>query len=217
MNTDEKKGPSSKMFWDAFLLEKDRLYEMIFSDDFYAAYQRIGKLLAFADYSHVYEVTCDDNAALLIFTPESDSEIATIVDAFVEKAPVIPGWKVLNRRQRKTVEDAIAMLEEVYEVELQDIGFSIEETRSGLNVIMYTTTADILEEREKEGHTRVKEGFLSFFLEHALGEEVSMSLIRERYVQHPDHSIKLMEPHVFVTAILEIAIRQGIIPQEKTI
>lgn len=204
MIADENNQPLSKLFWESFLREKDKLRKMVFAGEISSAYYRIGELLTLSNYSNVYEITCSDELAILVFTPESDQRLAIVVDAFVNDAPTIPGWKIVNRRQRKPVEDALSMLEEVYDVELTDLAFSIEKADAGFNVIMYTTAADILGEPEKEG-------FVSFFLEHALGEEVSMALIFDRSVGLPNGSRKMMEPSLFVATVIEVAEARGIL------
>jgi hypothetical protein len=155
-------------------------------------------LLCQANYSYVYEVTSDESHALLIFTPESDSEVALIVDAFVSAAPMIPGWTIFNRRQRRAVEDALAMLEQVYDVDASDVVLSIRENSNSFDVAMYTKLAEILGEPEKEG-------FISFFLEHALGEAFAMKWIKRKEILLPGKAKLFLTPHVFVEQILSVS------------
>ncbi len=195
MSNEALQQPIAIQFWELFHSEKDDLRSQIFAGSIREAYDRIGELLSQAHYPHVHEITCDDESAILIFTPESDPGIAVIVDAFVKAAPMLSGWKVFNRRQRKPIEDALVMLNDVYEVDATDAAFSIECTLNKFDVVMHTGVAAILGEAEKEG-------FVSFFLEHALGEEVAMSMIGCRSVMSSDPEKASYSPKMFVETIL---------------
>jgi hypothetical protein len=197
MSDDARRQPIVQLFWEQFNSEKDTLRSQIFEGSVRAAYDRIGALLALAHYPHVHEITSDDNSAILIFTPESDPSVAEIVDWFVKAAPtaMLSGWKVFNRRQRKPLKDAFLLLEHVYEVDATDAVFSIEPTLNKFDIVMYTASAVILGEPEKEG-------FVSFFLEHALGEEIAMGLIGHRSVMPFDPKKECHPADLFVETIL---------------
>lgn len=199
MSNSDLDEPQPEQFWRAFDLESHKLFDLVFSSNVLAAYQRIGELLSGANYPYVYEVTSDENNAILVFTPESDADLARIVDAFVRVAPPIPKWRVFNRRQRRPVEDAFAMLEKVYEVDASDAVFSICKATNGFDVTMHTDAAELLGDPEKEG-------FASFFLEHAIGEELAMRMVRKRDVARLDDNASCLSPGSFVEAMVAAAV-----------
>jgi hypothetical protein len=190
--------PSPIIFWNLFSEEKDELYTQIISGNVRPAYERIGEFATLANFPYVYEVTSDADNAILIFTPESDRDIAIVIDSFVAAAPALPRWKIFNRRQAKPVEDAFAMLENVYEVDVRDATFSMEQGSAGFDVVMYSKAADILGEEEKEG-------FVSFFLEHAIGEANAMAFVGRRAIHAHDRRGIALSPHDFVTRVLRLA------------
>ncbi len=157
-------------FWISFANESEWLYEQVFHDKLLDAYDKICELLESANCPFVCEVTCNDQEAILIFTPESDPEIAKEIDEFVNSAPVIPNWRLYTRRQRKPVDDVFEILKEIYGLDASDATFSAVKKGSKIDVVMHTEVAS-------EMTTTEANGFVEMFLEHALGEQTSMSIV----------------------------------------
>lgn len=162
-------------FWNSFANESKLLYEQVFHGKLFLAYDRICKLLESANCPYVCEVTCNDQEAILIFTPESDPEVAKEIDEFVYSAPVIPNWGLYTRRQRKPVDDVLEILKEIYGLDASDATFSAVKKGSSIDVVMHTKAAS-------EMTTTEASGFVEMFLEHALGEQTSMSIVGNRSI-----------------------------------
>lgn len=162
-------------FWMSFANESELLYEQVFHDKLSLAYDRICELLESASCPYVCEVTCNDHEAILIFTPESDPEIAKEIDEFVYSAPVIPNWVLYTRRQRRPVDDVLEILKEIYRLDASDATFSAVKKGSLIDIVMHTKVASEMTASEAKG-------FVEMLLEHALGEQTSMSIIGKRSI-----------------------------------
>jgi hypothetical protein len=190
------------VFWEAFATESAHIREQLFTGELRPAYERVVHLLDQAGYTHAVELTVDDDDGCLIFTPESNAELARVVDDFVGAAPPVPGWKVFNRRQQKPWEDALTMAEDVWQVNASDARFVVEQADTGFNVTMLSDAAEFLAGAEAEG-------FVTFFLEHALGEQLCMERVRTRGLRSPDVNVKSMGPRALVKLVVD-----GEVPEE---
>lgn len=148
------------------------LRNAVLAGDVAAPYERIGDLLGRAGIDFVHEVTATDDAAVLIFTPESDPAVAAEVDRLVSAAPPLPGWEIFGRRQRKDAADALTIAEDVYDIPLADARFRVvPRADGGVDVEMFTGAAE-------EVPADVARGMVQFFLEHAIGEAAAMDVVR---------------------------------------
>lgn len=189
-----------KTFWESFSTEARFLSEQVLSGNAGMAYHRIAEILDRASCDFVFELTSDDTKAHLIFTPESDPLTARLIDGFLLHAPSLPNWKLFGRRQRCDIDDAFERLERVYDVNARDAVFSTEINDDDIKVTMHCDAARILRDAEKIG-------FVTFFLEHALGEELTMKRISACEVNavKPQNSLC---PRELISALLQICSRQ---------
>jgi hypothetical protein len=183
-------------FWATFKVRSKPLAELVHSDDTYSAYCQIGELLDASNVPYLFEVTSDSNDAILIFTPESDRDVAAEIDAFVSEAPSMNGWKIFARRQQCHVDDALARLEQVYDIDIQDMTLAVHGNRHSLSIVMYTNVADILGEPERNG-------FVTLFLEHALGEQLVMDHVSETAISSKQVTHAL-SPQEFVDTVMRL-------------
>jgi hypothetical protein len=191
--------PNAKLFWQSLLEESEVLRRQITGGAIRAAYDRVQELLQFSNVDFVHELTYDDDGdAVLVFSPESNPDVAKRIDAFVDAAPLLPKWKVFTRRQRKPANDAFVMLRHVYSLNASDATFLIQRLPNGFSVTMYSAVASELGAAEATG-------FVHFFLEHALGEALAMAYVSDASVQVPQAEQKGITPQQLVDFFVQIA------------
>jgi hypothetical protein len=163
--------PQAQLFWSAFAQEAGLLRERILGGRIEDAYHRIGWLLREHGYRHVHELTIFAGDPALVLTPEGDPQIAIIVDALIQAAPCLHGWRLFARRQPRPLSDALRIVASVYQVDLSDsLGYLLR-FADGCGVILFTSAAPHVPE---EDHVPL----LSLLFQHACGEEMVMRCVR---------------------------------------
>lgn len=163
-------------FWEAFLRVSDDLGSRLRAEDLRGVFQEVEKMLNESGHRFAFELTEEEGLAVLVLTPEGDPLAASEIDRLMESRPNIPGWRVYGRRQRKELEDALTFVRHIYGVDISDARFKVEPLADGYSVTMSTSVTQDFSNEESSG-------LVANFLDHALGEEVVMSLVRRIVVE----------------------------------
>ncbi|KAF0240446.1 MAG: hypothetical protein FD180_4933 [Planctomycetota bacterium] len=134
------------------------------------AFKRIEDLLESNGFDYCFDLTQENDHAVLVLTPEGDSDVAKHIDELVSAFPGIPGWVVHGRRQRKLLPDAMALVLRIYGIDIGDATFDVRRGERGIEVAMHCAAAVSLP-------SDVSKGMLATFLDHAIGEATVMNSI----------------------------------------
>ena len=156
------------IFWGDFFREAPELTSLVRSGHEQIAFAKIDALLDRFRLPFCFDITCDDYSCYFILSPEGDRETAEQIDNLVRVAPDIPDWKIYPRRPRKTLEDACAIVRQLYLIDPRSARFLITKSDKLKFVQMYVSTGIDLDEDEKKG-------LINTFLWHAIGEDLVMS------------------------------------------
>jgi hypothetical protein len=115
-----------------------------------------------------FDVTAEGETCCLVFSPEGDVESAKRIDSLVAKVPLIRGWVVFARRQRKAIEDACAIVRHLYSVDATQARFTLDRRHSAPFVEMHLPLTTELTPGERQG-------LIDALLWHVLGEDTVMS------------------------------------------
>jgi hypothetical protein len=105
-----------------------------------------------------FELSIDEAGLVLAFSPMGDEAIARRIDALLEQRPRLAGWRFLGRLPRKDVDDALALVRNEHDVDLEKARFRV--SRVGDRFAIKATG---------DGEA------VTTFLFHALGEEQAMA------------------------------------------
>jgi len=164
-----KSNPTSD-FWRAFGAEAVALATRVTSGDLRGVFQRVETLLLEHGFDFCFDLTEEGHEAALVLTPEGDPVQARRIDELVHSRPEIPGWRVYGRRQRKPLADAVAVVRNIYDVDVSDATFDLRETPRGFEVTMRSKAVRNLKTEEAQG-------LIATFLDHAVGEAVVMERV----------------------------------------
>ena len=170
MNSARRTPDRAEKFWSAFGGLSDRLRGLILAGRLDSAFELIEELLGRLGYDFICEVTQEGDDAVLVFTPEGDTDQAEEIDSLLSSRPAIPGWRFYGRRQRKPVQDAFVFVDHIFGIDIRDARFVLDRHLGQWKVTMYSPALASLGEKDRQGLVRT-------FLWHALGEDVVMTRI----------------------------------------
>jgi hypothetical protein len=154
----------SAIFWGQFACNARSWANEVLSGGQRAIFEKIDRLLHASGFDFCFDLTRDEDICLLIFSPEGDRAEALKIDEFLGVAPEIIGWRFLGRRQKKELNDASAIVRELYFVDPIKLRYRIEKCEEVLSVYMIVPlNADLTPEEAR--------GMVNTFLWHAVGEE----------------------------------------------
>lgn len=151
-------------FWNEFLRHASHWASQIRRGEQGSVFEDIDGLLGRYDLPFCFDITCDDDACQFILSPEGDIAVAAMVDKLVAAAPIIDGWKIFARRQKKPLADAQSIVRNLYPVDLAAAKFRIARGVEETIEMFVPATCDLTQE---EG-----QGLVNTFLWHAIGESV---------------------------------------------
>lgn len=184
------------MFWESFLTNSKELYEKIEFNDNTRVLNIVNKIIQDSNFDFAFDITQENEHAVLILSPEGDHKIANVIDSILENKPEISNWKFYGRRQKKDLEDAYVIVEHIFGVNIEDSKFEIIPDGIYYDVIMYS---DIVEEFDEDESTDLIETFLY----HAIGESVFMDKIKNIFACPMNKNGKYITAKELVSTILE--------------
>lgn len=165
-----KRDTSAAGFWQWFVGHHGELLDIVHRRREGRVTDLLDHALRANDLNLAYDVIESEKGAELTFTPEGDEGKVARIERIVASAPKIEGWTFHARRQRKTLEAALAFVRALHGFDLSGARMSIatrEDGRFDLTFI-HEQLAQMDEQRY---------AVVGTFLDHALGEEVTMSFI----------------------------------------
>jgi hypothetical protein len=115
-----------------------------------------------------FDVTTDETHCLLIFSPEGDLEAASSIDKLLEEAPCSDLWRFFARRQQKDLDDAAAIVRNLYLLDPRFARYRVHREIGRILVLMWVPADADLSPEEAQG-------MIDTFLWHAIGEDVVMN------------------------------------------
>jgi hypothetical protein len=155
------------VFWEHFSRDAEAWCALMRAGNEEIAFESIAETLDRFGLSYCFDITFDDSLCFLILSPEGDYDAAQVIDQLVAASPHIPGWKVFSRRQRKSLDDARAIVENLYQFDPASARFRVL-TRNGTPFIQMFAPPSL------ELDTEERQGLINTFLWHAIGEDTVM-------------------------------------------
>ena len=193
----------SKRFWEDFASNAHQWSDSLRLGQTRGVFQDINTLLEQHGFSFSFDLTSDECDGILAFTPEGDAEVAEQIDNLVAFAPDLPGWKVYGRRQRKALDDVYAIIRRLFLVDVANSKFQLARRTTQPDVVMFASTATKLTDEEQAA-------LVSTFLDHAMGEELVMTMgVHSKLVaSDPPRDLHVLSASEMVTALLEAQTRR---------
>jgi hypothetical protein len=163
-------GHHNEQFWIDFIEKSPVVRECIRSRQMRSAFDMIEALLVAHGYDFAFELTEEESSAVLVLSPEGDTDQARRIDELIALCPQVSGWKFYGRRQRKAFKDAVAFVRHIYSRDVGDAVFQVGKTGRGQDVTVITRAMEGLSADEVDG-------LAATLLDHALGEDVIMSRV----------------------------------------
>ena len=168
--TDAQGTPDFQGFWTWFADHNEEILEIM-------AGRRPGRVTDVLDaalrsrnLNFVYEVTEGTFGGELTFTPEGDPGVAKVLDRFVAMAPSFETWVVHSRRQRKPLSAALAFTKALHGIDLHGLHLNVRKLGGQYHLqFLHPELAAQDDDR--------RFAVAATFLDHALGEAMSMSII----------------------------------------
>ncbi len=175
----------SRLFWSWFESAAADLRSRMLSGQIGGVFSEIEGKSRANGFAFGLELFLEGDTATLILTPEGDAAGAAMIDRFVVGRAAIPGWRILGRRPKRSISDARLLAWRLQGVDVGDAVFGLDPREDGWRVTM---VADAPPDRVVRT--------LGAFLDHALGEEVSMARVKELIAAGP-----AVRPVVPLTAV----------------
>ncbi len=153
---------SNAAFWNEFAKRSGRLAVWYRNGSARKAFDEIDELMAANGHHFCFDIGHSDGNVGLFITPEGDPKLAAAIDSLVRSAPLIPGWNIFGRRQKKDPYDFRAILRHLYWLDPADCRFKIEPGRPPQITLFVPEAQDITPQEQAD--------FADVFLWHALGE-----------------------------------------------
>ena len=150
-------------FWRDFAQHADSLAKEVASGSEREALDSIDGLLKAHNLDLCFDITSDEDGYTLIFSPEGQASDAIIIDQLLKDAPDLANWKFWGRRQKKELEDAAAIVWNLYALNPLQMRFRLLNENSGQVVEMIIPSNSDLTPEESNG-------MINTFLWHAIGE-----------------------------------------------
>ncbi len=170
MNESNPSNENIRLFWKWFADHQEEVLEIMAGRRQGKVTDRIDKALSDAGLNLTYEVTEGTFGGELTFTPMGDPEMARFIDRFVAAAPSFETWMVHGRRQRKPLKAALAFVQALHDVDLSGARLKVRNFEGRYYLCFIHAGLSQLSEE-------MRFGVAATFLDHALGEAVTMSKI----------------------------------------
>ncbi|MCA9549159.1 MAG: hypothetical protein KC933_03930 [Myxococcales bacterium] len=168
--TEAQGTPDFRGFWQWFADHHAEILEIM-------AGRRPGRVTDILDdalrsrnLSFVYEVTEGTFGGELTFTPEGDDNVAKVIDHFVAMAPSFDTWVVHSRRQQKPLNAALAFTKAVHGIDLTGLHLNVRNLHGQYHLQFIHRELAAADDDKRFA-------VAATFLDHALGEALSMSII----------------------------------------
>ncbi len=152
-------------FWQEFQLNHQAWALLYRKGDPSSAFEAIDELASVCQLPYCFDITQIEGRMCLIFSPEGDVDEANAIDELIQCAPKGHDWNILGRRQRKPIADVAAILRQLFQINLEEVRFSLDDR--------YTLAIELPAAQEYDDG--FVEGFGDTFLWHSLGEEFVMT------------------------------------------
>jgi hypothetical protein len=162
---------AAKCFWQEFDASSEVLAKKVIGGH-REAFQHIETLLQKNGFDFCFELTCEGPDAVLALTPEGNVGVAQRIENLVQEKHDIRGWRVYSYRQRKPLPDALTFVRHIYGIDVADASFDLQVNFGFYRITMYCGDLNKLATGEIYG-------LVETFLDHAIGEELVMSQVRE--------------------------------------
>ena len=169
---------SNPGFWRAFRNNAPALAALIAQGSLREAFDIVESILEGHGMNYCFDLTEVGDQAVLVLTPEGDPVQAREIDELLKSKPEIEGWQVYGRRRRKPLQDALIFVLEIYGIDISAATWSLRRSESGDDEItMFSAAVTDLSAEQREGLVRT-------FLDHAVGEAVTMSRVSIATARH---------------------------------
>ena len=170
MSGQNRETEKIRVFWKWFADHHGEILEIMGGRRPGKVTDMIDKALTDAGLSLTYEVTEGTFGGELTFTPMGDPEMARFIDRFVASAPSFETWMIHGRRQRKPLKAALAFVQALHDVDLNGTRLKVR-FLEGKYYLLF------INERLAQMPEEQRFAVAATFLDHALGEAVTMSRI----------------------------------------
>lgn len=150
-------------FWRDFAQDADSLTKEVASGSGREALDAIDGLLKAHNLDLCFDITSDEGGCKLIFSPEGQSSDAILIDQLLREAPDLAAWKFWGRRQKKELEEAAAIVCNLYALNPLQMRYRLLKENSAQVVEMIIPLNSDLTPEESNG-------MINTFLWHAIGE-----------------------------------------------
>jgi hypothetical protein len=166
----EETQPNITGFWSWFADNHVEILEIMQGKRTGRVTEMIDEALAKNRLALTYEVTESVFGGELTFTPEGDAQVAVFIDRFVAFAPTLDGWVIFGRIQRKSLPTALAFVRALHGIDLSSTRFKVAWADDRIHLCFLDDALSALPEDQR---------YLvaGTFLDHALGESVSMEWV----------------------------------------
>lgn len=152
----------------------------------------------------VYDITESPSGAEITFTPEGDPEVARMVDAFVESAPVLSRWVVHSRCQRKPLPQALSFVRALHKIDLSNARLDVRVHNGKYHIrFLHDGLLNLSEDQRFE--------VAASFLDHAAGESVAMAFVGGvDFAAYSEHGFEM------ALALNQLIAEAGDVPSRQT-
>lgn len=154
-------------FWSDFRARSDELAGLMDADSVNEAFEAIDNMLSTHNLPFCFDITMGEECPLLIFSPEGDRREAMKIDELLRNAPHCGSWRFFGRRQKKHLDDAAAIVQELYYRDPRLMTYGLRKSGSGWLLTMQVPSASDMA-------PEVAQGMVNTFLWHAVGEGAVM-------------------------------------------
>lgn len=117
-------------------------------------FEEIDGLFESSGYPFCFDITETGGECNLIISPEGDHAVAALIDTLLESSPLIPGWRILGRRQKKELTDVRAIIQHLYLVDPLQCQYQIMEREHTVIEMFVPDNADLTPEEQRDSETR---------------------------------------------------------------
>ncbi len=191
-------------FWTWFAAQERELADIVAGAIEGRVTEQLDAALKQHNLTLVYDITETPSGAELTFTPEGDPDVAPMVDAFVESAPVLSRWVVHSRRQRKPLPQALGFVKALHKIDLSEARLDVRLHNGKYHIrFLHDELHNLSEDQRFE--------IAASFLDHAAGESVAMAYVGGvDFAALSDHGFEM------ALAINQLIAEAGDVPSRQT-
>lgn len=154
-------------FWNDFSMHSEHWAREMKVGNHREVFEAIDRLLEKHGLPFCFDVTMDEDNSVLILSPEGDENTGREIDRLLRVAPTSGSWRFLGRRPQKSLDDAAAIVQELYLVDPRRLRFQLRQDGGGFAIEMIVPSSTDLSPEEAQG-------MVNTFLWHAVGEDAVM-------------------------------------------